>query len=100
MEALRGDDRSSSQGRLPTFGKGLLTVLRDFARIFAFHLFVGPFSISFYLALAIIAGAVVALLFNWPAIYPVLAACLAVVIINPRRRFLNARKRRESYYRS
>ncbi|WOS67035.1 MULTISPECIES: hypothetical protein [Sinorhizobium] len=78
----------------------MAAVLRDFVRIFAFHLFAGPFSIGFYLALAIHAGVIVALLFKWPAIYPVVIACLAVVIVNPRRRILNAKKRRDRYYRS
>lgn len=100
MEALRGDDRSPSQGLLSTFGKGLAAVLQDFVRIFAFHLFAGPFSIGFYLALAIYAGVILALLLKWPAIYLVVTACLAVIVINPRRRFLNAKKRRDSYYRS
>lgn len=78
----------------------MAAALRDFVRHFTFHLFAGPFSIGFYLALAIYAGVIAALLFKWPVIYPVVVACLAVVIVNPRRRILNARKRRDRYYRS
>ncbi len=78
----------------------MAAALRDFVCNFTFHLFAGPLSIGFYLALAIYAGVIAALLFKWPAIYPVAVACLAVVIINPRRRILNARKRRDTDYRS
>jgi hypothetical protein len=49
-EALRGDDRSSSQELLSTLGKVLAAALRDFVRNFTFHLFAGPFSIGFYSA--------------------------------------------------
>jgi hypothetical protein len=91
MEARRGVERPPSRGLLSPFARGLAEFLQDYRRITSFY--AGSFSIVIYCAFASYVGAIVALLFQWPAIYPAAAACLATIIL--RHWVRNAKKRHD-----